>query len=155
MTTVPDNVKHLMKEQHIAVISTVDTECRPYAATVFVVMHDNGTIFFPTRTSSQKFRNIRAHPEVALVVNHPSECITVQIHGTASEVSDSAQTQHAIDQLMCCSANGAIKKHWLPPVKRMQDGHFTIMQIRPTWIRHSDFRDEEHPGERFVTETTL
>jgi general stress protein 26 len=150
-----ENVQRLLREQHIAVVGTIESNGQPHGATIFCVMHEDGTIFFPTRTSSRKYKNSQTNPLISLVVTHPTEPITVQMHGTIAETTDPAMTQHAIEHLMTCTADEATKQRWLPPVKRIRDGQFTIMHITPTWIRYSDFRTEEHRGEKFIHEVTL
>jgi len=156
--TLLDAVKGVMKNQHNCTLATVDESGQPQAAAIFCVMHeDDGVLFFPTRSGSRKYQNIQHNSAVALVITHPVEAITIQLHGIAEEVTDPADAQHAIDHLTAASATRTIKRHWLP-VKRLQDlqgGRFTIIKIRPTWIRFSDFRDEEEKDNTFVNEVTL
>jgi general stress protein 26 len=100
-----ENVQRLLREQHIAVVGTIESNGQPHGATIFCVMHEDGTIFFPTRTSSRKYKNSQTNPLISLVVTHPTEPITVQMHGTIAETTDPAMTQHAIEHLMTCTSN--------------------------------------------------
>lgn len=155
-TYTREDIYHFVESQHLATVATVDASGQPQAATVFCIMSKAGDLFFPTRTGSRKYTNILTNPSVALVLTDTVDPITFQIHGTAKEVTDEAELAQVITEFMKSSTHGTTGyQRWLPPVKRLNEGHFTYIKVTPTWVRVSDFREEEHAGEGCVQEIPL
>lgn len=153
--TLQDIVRFI-NEHHVATVATVDISGTPHAATVFCLMNADGILYFPTRTQSRKYESIIRTGKAALACTHPEEPITVQLHGNGQEVTDEKELREVIEAFTAASTDDeALRTHWLPPVKRMHDGHFALIKIHPTWIRISDFRTEEQHGEPYAQEIAL
>lgn len=145
--------QHLINQNHFVTVATATLDGQPSAATVFCVMNEHGTLYFPTRSQSKKYKNILVNPHVSVVCTQNAAPVTLQIYGSAREVTTD-ELSKVMETIMKASMNeNTVRSHWLPPIHRMNNGQFTFIKIEPSWMRISDFRDEEHHGEGYVRET--
>jgi uncharacterized protein YhbP (UPF0306 family) len=93
-----DVVAQTLRRRTFGTLSTLTEQGRPHATAVTYAMSPAGEplrLYVTTRTTTRKVRNIRAHPDVAMVVpvprrfaaRFPPRCI--QFQGEATVVSDS------------------------------------------------------------------
>ena len=72
-----------LREANVAVLSTVDARGRPHAAPVWYLYCD-GVFRISTGDGSQKHRNIRANPNISLVIDQRAlPYYAVMVQGTA------------------------------------------------------------------------
>jgi pyridoxamine 5'-phosphate oxidase-like protein len=101
----------------------------PQAAVVGIVVSDALEIFFDTLDSTRKCANLRRDRRIAFVVGWDEEQ-TAQIEGVADEPEgDDLERLRAI--YFERFPDGRERAGW-PGI--------TYFRVRPTWIRHSDFR---------------
>ena len=105
----PEQMEFL-KAQRVARLATVDEAGRPHALPVCFALLD-GVLYTPVDekpkrgdpASLRRVRNILAHPDVCLVVDHYEEDWTrlawLQVRGTAALVSDEQERARAIAAL--------------------------------------------------------
>jgi PPOX class probable F420-dependent enzyme len=92
----------------VARLATVTNEGRPHIVPIVFAI-DDGTLYFavdkkPKKTTDlMRLRNIAANPAVSVLVDHYEDDWTklwwVRADGTASVVTDRAETERAIDML--------------------------------------------------------
>lgn len=78
-------VLDFIKQQGLAVLSTVDKDGSPQAAVIGFGETNNFEIIFGTDNSSRKYANIQNNPKVAFVIGW-DENNTVQFEGLAEEL---------------------------------------------------------------------
>lgn len=137
--------------QTLGVISTVneDAKAKPQSATVYYVCNDALDIFFVTRSSSRKYKNILVNSNVSFVVTNEHPPKTIQLEGTASEVTDPEEQIKYYDMLMArATANSP-----MPPVTQIASGELVFLKMTTTWARFGDFEVMKE-GDKFI-ETNL
>lgn len=121
-----------IKEHHLAVISTVNTQSLPEAAIIAFSIKQDFEIYIATFDSSRKVANIKRNPRVALVIGW-EHGKTVQLEGEAKQVEDSEEIKEI--------EWGALEK--MPTiVKYIKPERAVFFKIIPKWLRYSDFSSE-------------
>lgn len=137
--------------QTLGVISTVNEDAgpKPQSATVYYVCNDALDIFFVTRSSSRKYKNIQTNPQVSFVITNEHPPKTMQFEGTASEVTDPEEQIKYYDMLMA----RATSSNPMPPVTQIATGELVFLKITTMWARFGDFEVMKE-GNKFI-ETAL
>lgn len=137
--------------QSLGVVSTVneDAKAKPQAATVYYVCNDALDIFFVTRSSSRKYKNIKSNPNVSFVITNEHPPKTIQLEGTAAEVTDPEEQIKYYDMLMA----RATASNPMPPVTQIATGELVFLKMTTTWARFGDFEVMKE-GDKFI-ETNL
>lgn len=129
-----------IRRRGLAVVASRGPDGVPQAALVGVAATDRGEIVFDTSTSSRKYRNIGATPDVAVVIGFDNE-VTVQCEGPA-DVPTGVDLSRCLDAYFEQYPDGR---------QRTQDPGITHVRVRPRWVRHSDYR----PSSFGIHETCL
>jgi general stress protein 26 len=118
-------------KQVLAVQSSVAANGTPQAAVVGVVANDALELFFDTLGDTRKAANLRRDARVAFVLGwNLAEACTVQLEGLADEPSG-ADLEAWKTRYFTRFPDGVARQEW-PGI--------IYFRVRPTWIRHSDFR---------------
>jgi general stress protein 26 len=118
-------------KQILAVQSSVAASGAPQAAVVGVVANDALELFFDTLGDTRKAANLRRDPRVAFVLGWDmAEACTVQLEGVADEPTG-PELEAWKSRYFARFPDGVARQEW-PGI--------TYFRVRPTWIRHSDFR---------------
>lgn len=122
-----------MRHQSLAVVASVSDAGAPEAAVVGIAVTDQFEVVFDAPTSSRKARNVRARPDVALVIGGmtPGDERTVQYEGIADEPAG-----HDLEVLKELYFLG------FPDGRERSGPGLTYLRLRPTWIRFSDFNQD-------------
>lgn len=142
MQRTKQQILDFLQHQHVGVISSIDSTGAPNSATVYFIADDNLHIYFPTRNGSRKYTNIQADTRVAFTTTEVDEMRTVQLTGTAEEVSDPAKIIGMIEKLLSVSSHhvSSVGK-WIPPIQQLRNGHFALLKITPDWMRFGEFSE--------------
>ncbi len=136
-------VSGLLGLSKLMVIATVGREHgEPQAAIVGFSLGDSFDMYFGTRRTTRKWRNIQADPRVACVVS--SGPVTVQLHGTAIELSGEAARAAAARHLEQNPKAAAYLSH---PEER-------FFLVKPNWLRYTDLSKGEEPFFEVSTDRT-
>lgn len=108
----------------LGVVATVNADRGPQSALVTFASCEDGDIVFDTQVGSRKVTNLTADPRIALVIG-TSEESSIQVEGTASLPRDAAE-QRAWAQ--------AYEARF--PDSQADDAAFTMVRVRPHWLRH-------------------
>jgi len=135
---------NFLRKQNSAVLATIKTGNVAHAATIYFYTEDDLRFYFLTKNSTMKFTNIKENHSVALVISDPDNLETVQVEGIAREVDyakEYSQTMEKFTQKL--ESRG---KEWEKiPLNHIQNkGYYVFVQITPTWIRWTDYKDWEH-----------
>lgn len=117
------------RERGLAVLATRGPDGTPQAALVGTAASDQAEIIFDTSIRSRKYRNIRAHDRVALVIGWDDE-VTVQCEGVA-DMPGRAGPRPVSDDL-----HQAVPGE---PYTRRGPRDRPV-RVRPDWARYSDYR---------------
>ncbi len=131
-----------LRAQSVIVISTVSPDGEPQSATVNFITDEDFNIYFATRKSSRKFKNITSNPKVSVVagfdVERPS---TLQVQGAAEVV-----TENKISKLIELGEGMLAHEHNWWPLLRVTGLDFAIIKITPDWARWLRFDVDPKSG---------
>jgi general stress protein 26 len=116
-----------IKQQKLAVISTINKDNKPNSAVVEFGETDVLELVFDTLSSSRKYQNLKNNASVSCVIGW-DENITVQYEGIAEELI--GEESEAYKQAYWSKNPEA--KRWAT-----REG-ITYFKVTPTWIRYSD-----------------
>jgi uncharacterized pyridoxamine 5'-phosphate oxidase family protein len=145
MPNSPDSKKRMLeivRNVRSATVATVSADGTPSIAPIFFILDDDFSLYFVTKTDTQKFKNISACPDVAFCITEDKEMRTLQGRGTAHTLLDNAEVGSALARLI-----GAGERFgpWLPPIAKIEAGQYAMVKITPSWLRFADF-SAEHDG---------
>jgi len=120
---------NFIRQQNIAVISTLSKDLRPEAALVGFAISKDLEIVFDTVKTSRKYQNLLGNPIVAVVIGWDNET-TVQYEGFATELTgpDAEYYKEIYYEVYKDGRERAVT--W---------PHIVHFKIAPTWIRYSNF----------------
>lgn len=116
-----------IKQQRLAVISTVSAGGRPESAVIGFGESDNLQLIFGTYNSSRKYANLLAKPAVSFVIGWDRD-ITVQYEGTARELRGEEADDYAARYQRKTPASRKYREH---PENR-------YFLVDPKWVRYTD-----------------
>lgn len=132
----------------VGVLATMGGFGQPQAASMYFIFDSALNFYFITRESSRKCRNMKRNPRVAFVVSSINPPITVQLEGSAHEVTDPHEENEYFTKLVSVAS----KDNIMPPISQLEDGRMLFMKISPDWIRSGNFEILKE-GDRFVEAT--
>ncbi len=103
MTTIlSDKARAFLHEKHFAILSTINKDGTSQLTTVLYALNDDDTIILNTQVQSQKYRNLRRDPRVAMCVEGgEGGAGYVTIYGRIVEfIEDPATNRQDIDRLV-------------------------------------------------------
>lgn len=118
-----------VRATRLGVVATVDPDGNPEAALVGLAVTDAAELVFDSPTDARKVRNIRNHPRVAVVIG-VDDAVSVQVEGPAEILAEA-------DRAAC----GATYLSQFPGSRALDDA-FSLVRIRPRWLRCYDARTE-------------
>lgn len=78
--------KSILKNNALCVLATASKSGKPEAATIDFAIDENYNVYFATRVSYRKYKNLKENPVASIVVTEAPK--TVQIDGTVTELKD-------------------------------------------------------------------
>lgn len=128
-------VVEFLKNNATAVVSTC-VKNQPEAATVFYVIDDELNLYFVTRRSSRKFKNLSSNNKVAVVVGTDAQNpTTVQMEGEASY----SVNLPAIAKLFKVVWK---EKKLNNPLLYLKGLDFSIFKVKPKWMRFMHLEED-------------
>lgn len=118
-----------LRRQPWAIEASTAASGAPQAAVVGFAVTDDFEIVFDTLGNTRKAENLRRDPRIALVIGW-DEGQTAQLEGIADEPTG-AELEHCQRFYFERFPEGPARAPW---------PHISYFRVRPTWIRHSDFR---------------
>lgn len=135
-TTSPQSIDRIcifLQNQRSGVLATADKDGSPYATPIYYVCDDDLTIFFTTKRSTQKFKNMEENNKIALAVyDEPTQAVA-HILGTVEFIKDKKIQEQVINNLHDASVEKSAES--LSPPEKLLGDDFVIVRIDPTVIR--------------------
>lgn len=98
MTSILSNwAKEFLREDHVAVISTLNKDGSPQITTIWYLFREDGTLIMSTPGRTQKVKNLRRDPRIAVCVG--DERRSVSLYDTVTISSDQNVIRQDLEQL--------------------------------------------------------
>ncbi|HEX7042704.1 MAG TPA: pyridoxamine 5'-phosphate oxidase family protein [Patescibacteria group bacterium] len=133
-----------LRSHNSAVLATVRNGSTPHATTIYFYVEDDLNFYFLTKNETAKFDNIKKNINVALVVSDTQTLQTVQLEGTAQEVDYTKTYASTMNKLLSIIAKNGEEWEKIPLNHVENSGYFVFVQIKPTWLRFSDYKNWQH-----------
>ena len=128
---------NFLREHNLATFSSVDKNGDVSGAIVYYMVDDGLFVYILTKSSTDKGRNIFAHPQIALTVHETGTLQTLQMQGTATVETNSQIRQSVFDFVVKLRVYRD-KKH-LPPITKIDAGSYMVIKINPTKMDFNDY----------------
>ena len=92
-----DWAREFLREDHVAVVSTLNTDGSPQVTTIWYLLQEDGTLIMSTPGRTQKVKNLRRDPRIAVCVG--DERRSVSLYGTVTVSSDQNVIRRDLEQL--------------------------------------------------------
>jgi general stress protein 26 len=138
MLTFDPRAASLLSEQGLGVLSTIGRDGIVHGAVIHCLLKDDSSIYFMTKSQTQKIHDTLANPRVALTVYDHEKMQTAQIQGIAQIEADQTIKNYVFSHLSKARQYGS-SKH-LPPVTQLKQGGFIIIKITPTTVKYSNYK---------------
>jgi len=142
-----DALKFLMTQKG-GVLSTLAGD-QPQSAFVYYDVEEDFSFSILTVIDARKRKNMQAHNKVAFVVSTIKPPRTVEIEGVASQVTDKDIVENVLANYSDIATYQM--KHAAPITKLGWERGVAIYEIKPTWLRWSDFSDTKSKKRRDVS----
>lgn len=93
-----DWAKEFLREEHVAVVSTLNKDGSSHLTTMWYLLADDGTFVMSTPGRNQKVKNLRRDPRIALCVG--DEARSVSLYGIVTISEDQALVRQDIEHLV-------------------------------------------------------
>ncbi len=98
MTSIlSDWAREFLREDHVAVVSTLNKDGGPQITTIWYLLQEDGTLIMSTPGRTQKVKNLRRDPRIAVCVG--DERRSVSLYGTVTVSSDQNVIRRDLEQL--------------------------------------------------------
>lgn len=140
-----------MRQNPTGVLSSVTPDGDPHGTVIYYVVGEDLTITFLTKAKTQKYTNIQHANRVALTVLEPLTQTTVQVFGTATEITDNVeinQIAQAILGISLRTSNGEA-----PPISKLDAGEAVAFRVKPIRASMAIFGARTGNGYRDIFES--
>jgi general stress protein 26 len=133
-----------LQKSKLGVISTVNEENKPEAALVYFAFDLDLNLYFVTRDTSRKYKNIMKNKYVSFTAATEDPPQTLQLEGEAAVHSDMEDQKKLYQELIGLASS----RNFSAPISQMDSGSLQFVKISPQWIRFGNFEVRKH-GEVF------
>jgi PPOX class probable F420-dependent enzyme len=99
MTTMLSNwAREFLSEDRVAVVSTLNKDGSSHVTAVWYLLADDGTLIITTPDRSQKIKNLRRDPRIALCIGDAGR--SVSLYGRVSISEDQALVRQDIEHIV-------------------------------------------------------
>ena len=92
-----DWARAFLREDRVAVVSTLNTDGSPQVTTIWYLLQEDGTLIMSTPGRTQKVKNLRRDPRIAVCVG--DERRSVSLYGMVTISSDQNVIRRDLEQL--------------------------------------------------------
>lgn len=89
--------QQFLRADHIAVVSTLNKDGSPFVTAIWYVLQEDGTLIMNTPDHTQKVKNLRRDPRIAVCVG--DETHSVSLYGTVTISSDQNVVRRDLERL--------------------------------------------------------
>lgn len=137
-----------IKENPVAVVSTLGKDHELYGAAVYVCALTASQLYFVTKSETQKLQNIQEHPQIAVTIVNTRDNSSLQARGRAQILEDAAVIDLVMSKMAAIYANGA---DWLPPIAKIRAGAYQIVSITLHEARMAHYKNFKPGDTRIFT----
>lgn len=132
-----ETILTFLTENPLATLSTVNEEHEPDGASIYFVIEKDFSIYFMTKTNTEKAQNVLHNEHVALTVTH--DLTTAQITGIAHQIDEKESQGKTIINITNELSQKLNNQHTVSSVLPLtkHSGELMIIKIAPQKI---DFR---------------
>lgn len=139
-----ERIYNFLQEQPVGVLATVDPNGNPHAAAIYFGVDEDFNIRFTTKRDTKKHDNLMHANHVMLVSYEPVSQSTVQVSGIAEEITDDNEANEAFQSML--NAARKVSDSDMPPISKLQAGHYVAFRIKPVQIRMAIFTRPDSGG---------
>lgn len=96
-STLSPWAQQFLREEHGATISTINKDGSPFVTTVWYLLQEDGTLIMTTQEKSQKVKNLRRDPRIAICVGEGGR--SVSLYGTVTISQDQSMVRQDMERL--------------------------------------------------------
>lgn len=134
----------------VATLGTLNDDGAPRGSIVYICTDDHrSTVYFLTKSETQKHKNLIANNHVSLTIANPGENSTLQASGVAREISDAMVIDTAMNKLTRLHVNAV---DWLPPIAKIRAGPYVLIEVTLQYARLAQFQGMSIGDERIFTQ---
>jgi PPOX class probable F420-dependent enzyme len=93
-----DWAREFLREDRVAVVSTLNTDGSPQVTTIWYLLQEDGTLIMSTPSRTQKVKNLRRDPRIAVCAG--DERRSVSLSGTVTISEDQNVIRRDLEQLV-------------------------------------------------------
>lgn len=138
-------ISDFMKTHYSGVLATADSASMPHAAATYYQFNDTFSLYFATKTETQKYKNIIDNDNVAFVIYDEKSQTSVQIFGHAKTVVDEKVHQSIVNNMVHISSE--ISGREFPPIEKLYAGEYVTLELLPTVIRMAVYARPDSEGD--------
>lgn len=90
--------REFLREDHVAVVGTLNKDGSPHLTTMWYLLMDDGTLIMNTPGRNQKVKNMRRDPRIALCVGDGAR--SVSLYGTVTISEDQTLVRQDLERLV-------------------------------------------------------
>lgn len=125
----------------MGILSTVSEDGKPWGSAIIFAVDEDLNFFFMTRSGTLKFKNIAKNPHAALTIADEEQQTTLQAAGNISRVAAKDYIDIVFKKLASVKPRGDFQ--WIPPVIKVHNGDYMILQFTPTKLQYGDFKQNK------------
>tara|TARA_B100001105_G_scaffold254255_1_gene249624 strand:+ start:958 stop:1422 length:465 start_codon:yes stop_codon:yes gene_type:complete len=132
------NIATYINNHPLAVLSTVDEHGVPHGTTLYAGSDRHLNVYFMTKRNTAKYQNILYNPKVSLTFSGEDHQTTLQLTGTATEVSMPDRSAAAFQVL------GGIRHQshdFRLPISKIEAGPYIVYEVV---VDHAVLTEYEH-----------
>ena len=128
-----DWAREFLREDHTAVVSTLNKDGSPHVTTIGYLLEDDGALVITTPGHSKKVKNLRRDPRIALCVGEGGRSIS--LYGCVSISEDQALVRQNLERMI---------EHYVKDESRRQQLLAFRLQLSPVMLRFTPEKVTEY-----------
>jgi general stress protein 26 len=134
-------VHDFLKHHPMGVLSTADSEGKPWGAAIYYVADEDFNFYFVTRVETFKYHNLDKNPVAALTIADADSQTTVQARGNIYKVPVKDYMDIVFTKLAKIGPKD--DPHWAPPLSKIQAGNYMPLFLTPTKLQYANYKDRK------------
>ncbi len=146
-------VHAFLRKHKVGVLATVTPQGKPHAAAIYYTVDSDLKIRFLTVAKTQKAINLRHDNHATLVVYDAATQSTVQLQGTAADITDITNLNKIYRDIVFASIDTSDTD--IPPVSKIGPGEYEAFCLTPTRVHMAIFNSPHAKNYKDIFEVTF
>lgn len=134
-------IYEFLDTNRIGVLASTSPDNEPHGSVIYHSTTQDFDVSFLTKKGTQKYRNLKIHNHVVLVVFDPHNQSVVQVYGSAKEITDSYEINRLAAAIFVTSLKNS--DVGIPPIAKLDAGEYIAFVIKPDQIRMASYSNLE------------